>query len=122
MQTESFVLGWNINGKGGGTPLAEPGAATEGPTWLHYDYSKPDIEEELLALGLQSWVVQSLLRVDTRPRTAIVGKGVLILLRGINLNAGADPEDMISLRLWLEPEEFRALGFSPLDPAWSADR
>ena len=103
MQSESFVLGWNIDGKGGGMPLAEPAAAKPGPTWLHFDYSKPGIEADLLALDLPPWVVESLLRVDTRPRTAIVGKSVLILLRGINHNPGADPEDMISLRLWLEP-------------------
>lgn len=102
MQSESFVLGWNLDGSGGGTQLSEPAGATEGSTWLHFDYSKPGIEEELLGLDLPPWVVESLLRVDTRPRTAIVGKGVLILLRGINMNPGADPEDMISLRLWLE--------------------
>ena len=28
--------------------------------------------------------------------------GLLIVLRGINRNAGADPEDMVSLRIWIE--------------------
>ncbi len=106
MHSESFVFGWEFDGTGGGTPLADPGAAAavKGPTWLHFDYSKPGIESDLLALGLPPWVVESLVRVDTRPRTAVVGKGALILLRGINMNPGADPEDMVSLRLWLEPD------------------
>ena len=103
MPTDSFVLGWNLDGAGGGTPIEAPDAAQPGPTWLHFDYSQAGVEESLLALDLPPWVVESLVRVDTRPRTAIVGSGVLILLRGINMNPGADPEDMVSLRLWLQP-------------------
>jgi len=30
-------------------------------------------------------------------------RGLLIVLRGINRNAGADPEDMVSVRIWIEP-------------------
>ena len=30
--------------------------------------------------------------------------GLLIVLRGINRNAGADPEDMVSLRIWVESD------------------
>jgi len=29
--------------------------------------------------------------------------GLLVVLRGVNLNPGADPEDMVSIRLWLTP-------------------
>jgi zinc transporter len=104
MEETSFVLGWNLDGAGGGAELNQTSDAGSGPTWLHFDYSKPGVENELLALGLHPWVIESLVRVDTRPRTAVLTEGVLILLRGINLNPGADPEDMVSLRLWLEPD------------------
>ena len=30
------------------------------------------------------------------------GDGLLVILRGVNLNPGADPEDMVSIRLWIE--------------------
>jgi zinc transporter len=103
MSADHFVLGWNLDGSGGGSPIKEPTAAQAGPTWLHFDYSHAGVETSLLELDLPPWVVESLVRIDTRPRTAIVGNGVLILLRGINMNPGADPEDMVSLRLWLEP-------------------
>lgn len=102
--TGCFVQGWNLDGQGGGIPIAEPSAAQPGPAWLHFDYSQPGVEETLLSLNLPPWVVESMVRVDTRPRTAIVGRGVLILLRAINRNPGAEPEDMVSLRLWLEPD------------------
>jgi zinc transporter len=71
---------------------------------LHFDYSHPSILKTLDELGLPNRVIESLTRVDTRPRTAILEDGILVLLRGVNMNPGADPEDMVSLRLWITPE------------------
>ena len=106
MDTEdsSFVYGWALNGSGGGSQLARPGDAESGPTWLHFDYSKPGVENELRTLGLDDWIIESMVRIDTRPRAVAFESGILVILRGINMNPGADPEDMVSLRLWLEPD------------------
>jgi len=41
--------------------------------------------------------------LQTRPRVLPIKEGALIFLRGINANPGADPDDMVSLRLWLTP-------------------
>ncbi|SOH94648.1 zinc transporter [Monaibacterium marinum] len=46
---------------------------------------------------------------DTRPRCAVSDDGALLLLRGVNLNEGAVPEDMISLRLWVDPRRVVSL-------------
>ncbi|MEX0624013.1 MAG: CorA family divalent cation transporter, partial [Saccharospirillum sp.] len=44
---------------------------------------------------------QALLAEDTRPRFEPVGDGFLLILRGVNLTPGAEPDDMLSLRmLW----------------------
>ena len=48
--------------------------------------------------------MQSLTQPDTRPRTVKFKEGLLVFIRGINLNPGADPEDMISLRIWIEAD------------------
>ena len=40
---------------------------------------------------------------ETRPRTLVTSGGLLVVLRGVNTNPGEDPEDMVSVRLWLEP-------------------
>jgi zinc transporter len=53
--------------------------------------------------GLDSLVVESLLEENTRPRCLQMGAGVMLFLRGVNLNPGANPEDMVSIRLWIEP-------------------
>ncbi|MGK0154394.1 MAG: zinc transporter, partial [Neolewinella sp.] len=43
----------------------------------------------------------TLLAVETRPRLLRAEGAVLVILRGVNLNPGADPDDMVSLRIWL---------------------
>jgi len=42
------------------------------------------------------------LQEETRPRCTNFRQGLLVILRGVNLNPGADPEDMVALRLWIE--------------------
>ena len=96
-----FVFACALDGAGGQRALAsEP----PGPRWYHLDYSQPETREALAALGLGAGTVDSLTRPDSRPRALIQTGGALVILRGVNTNAGADPEDMVSLRLWIEPE------------------
>ncbi|NDH95650.1 MAG: hypothetical protein EBZ13_14210, partial [Planctomycetia bacterium] len=41
---------------------------------------------------------------ETRPRSVAIGDRLLISLRGVNLNPESDPEDMVSVRMWLGPD------------------
>ena len=43
-----------------------------------------------------------LLTQDTRPRLILEDGSLIMCLRGINLNKSDDPEDMISIRLWMD--------------------
>ena len=47
-------------------------------------------------------MVNSLAQPDIQPRTVISKAGTLVFIRGINLNPGENPEDMVSLRMWIE--------------------
>jgi zinc transporter len=47
-------------------------------------------------------IVQNLLAGETRPRAVAINDGLLVVLRGVNLNPGADPEDMVAIRVWLQ--------------------
>ena len=38
-----------------------------------------------------------------------VGEGVLLILRGVILNENASPEDMVSIRLWIDPHRIISL-------------
>jgi zinc transporter len=52
--------------------------------------------------GLPETVVDTLLAEETRPRSVVSNEGLLVVLRGVNTNPGQDPEDMVSVRVWVE--------------------
>lgn len=72
--------------------------------WVHLAADHPEtgpwIEGQLDYLD--TTVIDALLADETRPRATRVGNGVIVILRGVNTNEGADPEDMVSIRLWLD--------------------
>lgn len=69
--------------------------------WIHLNRRSPATEHWLRTVAeVDSLVLAALLQDDTRPRIINHEHGYLLNLRGVNLNPGADPEDMISLRLW----------------------
>jgi len=101
MSAESFVFGIELDGNGGGKPISEMTAVNHAH-WLHLDYSRQDITAVLDNLYIDSNAQESLLRLDTRPRAIVTTNYIILLLRGVNTNPGADPEDMVSLRLYIE--------------------
>ncbi len=68
--------------------------------WLHFEKT-PDADA-WLAANLDPIVAQALTQIETRPRCTHHGDGIILILRGVNMNPGADPEDMVSIRLWIE--------------------
>jgi zinc transporter len=72
--------------------------------WIHLDVNETGsrnwLENES---GLDSTTIDALLAAETRPRSHIGEGGMLVVLRGVNMNPGQDPEDMVSIRLWIEP-------------------
>ncbi len=76
----------------------------QGVLWLHFDYSHPEAEEWLMeSSGLDKVIAQALLEDETRPRATMINDGMLIALRGINHNPDAEPDDMVALRMWVDP-------------------
>lgn len=73
----------------------------DAPTWVHFNADTPGLNEWLLELGVADTVIDALLADDTRPRCSRMAGGIQLTLRGINLNPESSPEDMVSLRLWL---------------------
>lgn len=67
--------------------------------WLHLDASKATEQALIDDEDLPNDVVWAMLEEDTQPRARMLDSTVLVILRGINQLLGAEPEDMISLRL-----------------------
>ncbi|WP_372777371.1 zinc transporter ZntB [Litorivivens sp.] len=102
---DGLIYAFLFDGEGGAKELQADEIASwqpeQGLMWLHFDYSKPDVQRWISEeSGLDPVTVSALLAEDTRPRASVTGKSLLMSLRGVNLNPGADPEDMVSIRLW----------------------
>lgn len=77
---------------------------SNGLLWVHLDRTFRKAKDWLETdSNLDPLIIENLLAEETRPRALEINGNLLINLRGVNLNPGADPEDMVSLRLWLEP-------------------
>jgi len=103
-----------LNGQGGCIELEwESMTEKDGRVhWIHLHRLKEPARAWLRETSeLDSIVTEALLVEDTRPRSVIMGRGLMLILRGVNLNEGADPEDMVSIRLWLEEQRIISLRY-----------
>ncbi|GAB5381925.1 MAG: zinc transporter ZntB [Aliiglaciecola sp.] len=71
-----------------------------GYKWVHMQSDMADSWDTMTSMGLSDSICDAMCALETRPRALQVDNGTLIYLRGINLNPDADPEDMVSLRIW----------------------
>ncbi len=74
----------------------------DGLLWIHLD-AHAEETRRFVEAELGATAAEALLAEDTRPRMTPMDGGLLLNLRGVNLNPGADPEDMVSVRMWIEP-------------------
>ncbi len=89
--------------------------AEKGPLWVHLDRNHEDAEKYLTdKLGLEPIIVEALLTEETRPRLNEFDNGYLVILRGVNVNENAEPEDMISIRIWVEKNRIISLRGRPV--------
>lgn len=83
----------------------------EAPAWLHLRADHPEADPwiDRHLSYLDPAIRDALTDMETRPRALRIGGGLLVILRGINLNHGEDPEDMVSLRLYIDPARIVSL-------------
>lgn len=104
---DGLVTGLLLDGKGGAREVEWPEikhwSPDMGPLWVHLNRTVEEADHYVRHdAQLDPIVVDALLASDTRPRMVMHGHGMIVVMRGVNLNPGADPEDMISIRLWIE--------------------
>lgn len=74
-----------------------------GLLWVHLDFTHQRAREWLSReSGLDPLVADALIADETRPRCVPLAGGLLLSLRGVNSNPGANPEDMVALRLFTD--------------------
>lgn len=120
-EVEGLICAYELKSDGTsgaiGWPEVERHSSTETEelVWIHLDYKHPNslrwLREES---GLQPETLAAFAAEDTRPRSAVTADGLLVILRGVNLNPGAEPDDMVSVRMLLCPGRIITLRHRPL--------
>ncbi|MGD8371845.1 MAG: zinc transporter ZntB [Syntrophobacterales bacterium] len=106
---DGLLAAYILDGKGGGQRVGWKEIQEWTPTarllWVHLDFTAPEAQQWIKEESqLEDVVGDNLLAEESRPRVTAFDDGLLIALRGVNLNPGADPEDMVSLRIWAEKD------------------
>lgn len=110
-----IIFSYEIDGSGYGVPLTGQAIwdAVKNPElgWVHmpasHPLTRPWLEREVTYLD--PIILNALLADETRPRCVEYGEGVMLILRGININADAEPEEMVSIRLYADPARIISL-------------
>ena len=114
------AIAYILDGRGGARESAADEIALppaeDGPgfAWLHLRRDYERTADLLKAAGVDDFVVEALTAEETRPRCAVHENGVLENLRGVNTHEGAEPEDMVSIRLWITGSRVIGISVRPL--------
>ncbi len=93
------VCAFDIAPDGTATPCAVDAPQGVGWRWLHFNMDDPALEA-WLEHEVPPSVCSAFGMPETRPRFDVLKDGALINLRGVNLNDGAEADDMVALRMW----------------------
>ena len=103
----NFLYSYRLNPDGRGTPLnvadVQRWTPADGAIWVHIDVADAAACQWLSRnSGIPQGALDTLLAEETRPRSTVTDEGMLVVLRGVNTNPGDDPEDMVSVRVWID--------------------
>jgi zinc transporter len=112
--TDGLVFAFALNRSGGGTELNLDGVKAwcpeDGTLWVHLDYTGNAAQNWLQNDSeIDPIIVEALTAEETRPRSLVYKGGMLVILRGVNLNPETDPEDMVSIRFWIDAQRIVTL-------------
>lgn len=109
IRNDGLLGAWTIDADGTPDPLdwhqIDDPVPPDCWRWVHLHRDAAKAQAWLLdGVTPPAAISRAMLAEDTRPRyTEIEGKGLLIL-RGVNLNDGAEPEDMVSIRVFVDTQ------------------
>ncbi|OGT30647.1 MAG: magnesium transporter CorA [Gammaproteobacteria bacterium RIFCSPHIGHO2_12_FULL_35_23] len=106
---ESLITAFILDGKGGGKKInwesVNKWTPDQGILWVHLNYEAKRTKQWFKkSSGLDRIAVSAMLAEESRPRCVVSPQGLLLFLRGVNLNPGQEPEDMVSIRIWIDQQ------------------
>lgn len=119
MSRSSLLHGYDVPQEGPATRLdmvSAQGSPKDGCyRWIHLDLDDEGAISWLARYAeLPAQVASALASSHPRPHAKEIGRGVVLVLRAINTNPGAEPDDMVALLLWIEAHRVLTLRREPL--------
>lgn len=111
-----LLYAFRMDARGGGLVIGWPeidadqmGSLVHGDLWIHMNRSAPRVQRWLTGNArVPEQAAEMLLAEDPRPKFVHFAgdehhpEGFVLILRGVNLNPNADPENMVAIRLWVD--------------------
>lgn len=103
LQVSDAIISCQLDGKGGLIPIAEDEVIhCERPCWLHLNYTHRQSAEWLQSTAQIPDAVRDALAGDSmRPRVSRLGDGFMIVLRSVNHNSDARPDQLVAMRVFI---------------------
>jgi len=103
----AFSVALLLDGQGGARELSDEDVARwspdDGLLWIDLEQGNKRGRDWLLRdSGVGPGILSILLAEETRPRSFAEADGLVVVMRGINMNPGAVPDDMVAVRMWLQ--------------------
>lgn len=77
--------------------------STPGFPWIHLQRDVDETRDYLFSRsGLPRVACEALVAAESRPRMTAFDEGIIVDIRGVNMNPDENTEDMVSLRLWCD--------------------
>lgn len=88
--------------------------------WLHFCMKHEAVEQYLChELGIPMFVANAMVAEETRSRTIVRDNGIMVLFKAMHQHDGANPEMMVSLRLWIEPHRIISAREQDIDAVYT---
>jgi zinc transporter len=103
-ETAAIIHCLQLDGNGGAVPVDIAGVKADDARmiWLHLNGKSPETKRIIKDhLRIDALVAKAMLAEETRPRLEEIEGKSLLILRGVNFNPGPEPEDLVSVRLWI---------------------
>lgn len=103
LQVSDAIISCQLDGKGGMIPIAEDDVIhCDRPSWLHLNYTHRQSAEWLQSTPQIPDAVRDALAGDSmRPRVSRLGDGFIIVLRSVNHNSDARPDQLVAMRVFI---------------------
>ena len=113
MALESFALVLDKKGSAQKIPLSKVSTILRNPLWIHLDSESLEGASFLKKNKTKDVVLEHLLSVETAPKCTRYHHGLMVTLRGLNVNKDAD-DDMVAVHIWMTRKHLITMANQPV--------